>query len=439
MTLHIGYHVHPVLTYQRPYSAEDKARLWAHLDKIQPSALLFLNNVSDAWQAKSRYPSCVVVHRTHYAEEGGLYKTISPQEFYNRHAKEGDNGIVVNCLNEPSGYQSADDHKRMASWCAEVMELFGKAGKAVVTPNWGVGHPRENSYADFTELWDAFKAWPLHYLGVHEYWAYKGIEAGNGRVGRFLWLIAYLRGQGYPFPNLLFTEWGCDDLLDGSGKRGWRDSRTETAYAAECLEAARRYYDFSYVKGVCLFSWGNSGRKDSAEDWKTHDVSDAMEYQAMIEQAYKPEDKPTVNEPILGEYNRVIVPTDLGHVNLRSEPDSHSLDLGDVITGDVLYVYAGSRRSANGNIWVRVDHWRGGEKRNTGYMAVLPGVIYEKADKPELPATFDARQAYVNLLQAEICYHDAAIKNHQAQINLLLKMAESLNPQTHELKLENVA
>lgn len=380
MALHIGYHVHQVLTYQRPYSAEDKAKLWAHLDKIQPSALLFLNNVDDAWQAKSRYPSCVVVHRSHYSEEGGLYKTISPQQFYDRHAAEGHNGVVVNCLNEPSGYLSSDEHKRMAGWCADVMGLFGKAGIPVVTPNWGVGHPQENSYADFNELWDAFKAWPLHYLGAHEYWSYKGIEAGNGRVGRFLWWVAYLRNKGYPYPNIIFTEWGLDDLLDGSGKRGWKDSRTEKEYAAECLEAARRYYDFSYVKGVCTYSWGNSGRKDTAEDWITHDVSDAMEFQAMIEQE--------LTTPVVParkyEPGKDYVYTGANSFNIRNLPSTAITTVvkGQLKKDDRVRFANVDAVSADGHVWQQGTVYKEGNLEIAGWLAVGIIPLEEKQDAP---------------------------------------------------------
>lgn len=369
--MNIGYHIHQTKRGPRAYSSQEQTLLWTHLEAIQPSALLFLNNIDWARRAKRLLPNCTVIHRTHYQREGGLWEFLSPQQFYDRHASEGAEGVVVNVLNEPSGYQIIANHQAIAAWCAQVMMLFGRAGIPVVTPNFGVGHPAENAYSDFDELWQAFNDWPLHFVGLHEYWSYKGIQAGNGRVGRYLQLVNHLNAKGWRIPQIIFTEWGLDDLLDGSGLRGWRDSRQELVYAHECREAARQHYEQPYIRGVCLYCWGNSGLPGTAEDWTSHDVSEAYELHHKFEEAIVV----TPTAPAPGRYK--IYPP-VAAMNVRALPGTNQADIGDVTSGEEVEVLAGEAQPAGLYLWVQVQ-----TSTVRGWVALLPNLRFEPiTDQP---------------------------------------------------------
>lgn len=283
MTQKIGYHIHNVMRGPRPYTGQEETALFQHLERIQPSALLFLDDLGRAKRAKQLLPRCAVVHRSFRGDPSeGLFFNQTPRWVLDNYGASAEGGIIVNVMNEPGGY--GDHLGHVADWCAEVMELFGQRGLSLCIPNWGVGHPDEHKFTAMNVLWDALARWrDLHYYGIHEYWSYRGIESGNGRVGRHQWLATYLHGIGKPVPRMILTEWGIDNLLDGSTQRGFRDSRNEDQYADECIQAAEQDYNASYIVGMCIFSYGNSGLPGTSEDWTSFDVSGAATFQQRIE------------------------------------------------------------------------------------------------------------------------------------------------------------
>jgi hypothetical protein len=281
----IGYNVHNLMTYGRGWSAAEKTAFIAHVERVQPSTLLFLNDVDMARDIKRRLPDCAVVYRQHRQDDAGMHRTMTPQQAYDYFAPYAAGGLILNILNEPNGYAPADDPRLLsdlAEWCADVMRLFDRAGISLVLPNWGVGHPDDKRFDDLKPLWQAFGEMPRHYYGIHEYWTWRGVEPGNGRVARYLWWEDYMRRSGYTLPRVIVTEWGIDSALDGTPQRGYKDSRDGAAYAAECIRAIELYRP-GLVVGTCIFSWGNTGRQHHAEDWVTFDVAGDADFQRAME------------------------------------------------------------------------------------------------------------------------------------------------------------
>src|SRR5258706_649422 len=168
----ISLNIHNQLHPQRGYSTREQNDLFELLTRINPSTVLFMDNQPWAQYAKQILPACAVVARFWDANDGAFHNNLSPQDFFNRYKLTPKN-LVLNVLNEPNGY---GDLKKLAHWCAQVMELFGNAGISLVVPNFGEGHPDVDKLAELDELWSAFNKWhDFHYYGTHEYGTWRGM------------------------------------------------------------------------------------------------------------------------------------------------------------------------------------------------------------------------------------------------------------------------
>lgn len=255
---------------------------------------------------------------------------MTPQQAYDFFAPYAAGEMILNILNEPSGYVAEGTSRwlfDLADWCADVMRLFDRAGIPLVLPNWGVGHPDEKRVDDLKTLWQAFAEIPLHYYGIHEYWSWRGVEPGNGRVARYLWWEDYMVRNGYPLPRVIVTEWGIDSALDGTPQRGYKDSRTGLDYAAECVKAIELYRP-GLVVGTCIFSWGNTGYQYHADDWVTFDVSADTDFQRALEE-YALQNVVVDVNPGVGDARwtaaRLAPNTGNANVNVRTSPTTSSV------------------------------------------------------------------------------------------------------------------
>lgn len=287
----ISYNVHSQMHPQRAYSADEEAYLFDHLKRLNPPALLFMDSQSWALRAKQMLPGCAVVVRNWRADDGAFHYNLSPQAFFDLY-KNTPKNLVLNVLNEPNGY---GDLPKLAHWCAQVMDLFGAIGVAVVVPNFGEGHPDVDKLAELEELWKALDKWhDLHYYGSHEYGTWRGMifsESGKydvypWRVGRFeQFIVPYLKAHGHKVPNVILTEAGCDSAHDGTDKRGWRSIWNEQQYVDQLMLAMNKVYNQPHYIGLCLFSYGNTGKDFTESDWRTFDVSEAKTLHKLIENA----------------------------------------------------------------------------------------------------------------------------------------------------------
>lgn len=305
----LAYNVHSQMHPQRAYSADEEAYLFDHLKRLNPPALLFMDNQSWALRAKQMLPACSVVVRNWRADDGAFHYNLSPQTFFDLY-KNTPKNLVLNVLNEPNGY---GDLKKLAHWCAQVMDLFGAIGVAVVVPNFGEGHPDVDKLAELEELWTALDKWhDLHYYGCHEYGTHRGMIFNEGgkfdvfpwRVGRFeQFIVPYLKAHNHKIPNVILTEAGCDSAHDGTDKRGWRSIWNEQQYFDQLMLAMNKVYSQPHYVGLCLFSYGNTGKDFTESDWRSFDVSEAktlhklLESQVVTPPAPLPVPTPTPPEP----------------------------------------------------------------------------------------------------------------------------------------------
>lgn len=287
----IGYHYQNLMTYQRAYSAEEEQALFDHFARIRPGASLFLDNEGRAVRAKQLVPECAVVVRSYrnQNDEGKLFQTLTPQQCFELY-KNTPKGLIRNILNEPDGY---GDLKALAHWLAQVMDLFGNAGIPIAVPNFGEGHPDVDRLADLEELWKALDKWhSLHSYSTHEYGSHLGMTFNVGgkfdmfpwRVGRFeTFIVPWLLKHGHKIPNVIITEFGCDSAHDGTDKRGWKTCWSEKQYFDEIQGAIAKVYYQPHYAGLCLFSYGNTGRQFTENDWVTFDLSQAADFKKLLE------------------------------------------------------------------------------------------------------------------------------------------------------------
>lgn len=276
-----GINLHPTIKGQQ-YSSAQKTYLAQFLGKLNASANLVMDNWDAALAYKQMMPKNIVVFRKFHPREGDLWNLLTPEQWHEGMRAYTDPNIVLYCCNEPTTYVLKADMEKKVKWLVRVMELFGNEGNSLVVDNVGTGH---YDYTWFTDddkwlivkpLFDAFKRYPKMFWGLHEYFSYRGLEIGNGRVGRHAEMARLLKLRGYDMPPVLLTEVGCDQI-DDTGKRGFKNSMTENQYAAALTDAQRSTWYAPYIKGAMIYSYGSS-----TTEWETFDLSDSLVLHAVL-------------------------------------------------------------------------------------------------------------------------------------------------------------
>lgn len=276
----IGVNLHPTIKGQQ-FSSAQKTYLAQFLGRLNASANLVMDSWESALAYKQMMPKNIVVFRKYHPREGDLYNLLTPEQWHEGMRAYTDPNIVLNCMNEPSTYVLKADMEKKIKWLVRVIELFGNEGNSLVVDNVGTGHydytwlTESDKWAIVEPLFAALKKYPNMFWGCHEYFSYRGLEIGNGRVGRHAEMYKHLKAKGYE-PPLLLTEVGCDQI-DESGKRGFKNSMTENQYAANLTDAQRSTWYVPYLKGAMIYSYGSS-----TTEWETFDMSDSLVLHAVL-------------------------------------------------------------------------------------------------------------------------------------------------------------
>lgn len=444
MTSKISYHVQSKMTYGRDYSAAELDYLFQHLERLQPGALLFLDQTDWAKRAKQLLPNCAVVIRPWDINEGAQFEQYSARQYYDKFAGKADGGLILNILNEPSGY---GDLKRIAHWGAEILDLFGKAGISVALPAFGEGHPDVNRLHDLDELWSAFDAWNhLHYWNSHEYGTWRGMiynEPGKWdvypwRVGRFeTFIVPFLKENGHKIPRVILTEFGCDSAHDSTDKRGWKTIWNEREYFDQLKLAVEKVYNQPHYVGLCLFSYGNTGREFAEFDWVSFDVSGAKELHGLLEQ-YAAQDSPTTPPPPV--IANPPLPVDLGEPMtidvdgvwlMRSEPRASSAKIGTLRNRERILVYPKTQYPDGSNLWhvvKRLKPTEGEASEGWSAVSIIPPVVPlpppAEPEPPPVPAIPDWRPEFIEMYRQQAAI---ALAQHSLYIMLANKLQEQLD------------
>ncbi len=324
----ISYNIHAQMVTDTP-------RLKNHLQKIQPAAVLVLDGLGLAQELKAMLPNAIIVHRNYGVTKGDddVHHRVSPQQWMDLRAKESDGGIFLYTTNEPGFDQQCVD------WHIQLMQLAIQRGVKLVIGNWAVGTPGAEDWSkaqQMLQLLDQHR--DLFIMGLHEYacgvitsgfyggypdnaGVQPGTPGGQNLIpkdkwptdvskitmfhcGRFHFLINYCQKNNIKPPRIVLTEHGMDDVSDIKpwadkltrpsqylNIRGWKTLQSQwnlwynpvgwsaqRAYFEQLAWADRTIYQNSPVEAQMIFSWAHS-----SPDWDQFDVSEASEFQSLLE------------------------------------------------------------------------------------------------------------------------------------------------------------
>jgi hypothetical protein len=206
----------------------DKGRLFAHLDALQPRALVVLDDVGIARELKGRYPNTIVIYRFNGdGGDGDLHRKYQAAEWLEKMiGKVGDNAIHYHTTNEPTL------DKQLIDWHVELVKAANDRGVALCVLNLAVGNPEPEQWVSAKPLLELLAVHRQHILGSHEYAGgviTSGLIGGNPtlikpdtwpqnvsgitqfHMGRFNFLLQYC-------PSM-------DSTTPATSEAGWRPSR----------------------------------------------------------------------------------------------------------------------------------------------------------------------------------------------------------------------
>lgn len=317
----ISYNVHA-------HGIPDRNAFMAHLERLQPKAILIMDDLGLAQSIKARIPNTIVIHRNWGVTQADddVFAKVSPQRWIDLRGHETDGKIALHTSCEPGWGQDVID------WHVKLMELCAPRGIPLVIGNWAVGTPQPEQWPmarRMLELLDQHR--DLFVLGLHEYACgvitsglvggapddprhpnYIPVENWPGSVqgitmfhcGRFNFLLNYCHSIGLRPPRIIMTEHGFDDVsdikpwastlrlrgpylnirgwktivdqwTDWYGGRGWS---AERALFEQLAWADRTIYQPSPVEAQCIFCWGHTDKV-----WEQFDMARAGEFQSLLE------------------------------------------------------------------------------------------------------------------------------------------------------------
>lgn len=280
----LGVNIHPKIRGGEEYSAQEKTDRIAFLDELNPSGIVVMDDFNFAIWCKNRYPNCEVIHRVSHKMDGKFWSLLSPLEYYNGMKYYQKYDIRMYIMNEPSTYTDNATMQAKVRWLTEVMTLYGKDHYPTVIDNVGTGHYDFTWFIDpvrwniIKPLFDAFQAYDTNHWGLHEYFSYRGLENGNGRVGRHAQMAAYLQlhkqsnGLPYKMPSVHLTEVGCDHI-DNTNHRGYVSSMTDPTYGATLVQAQQTAWNVPYIKSASIYCYGSVAGEADKYEWYDYDIS----------------------------------------------------------------------------------------------------------------------------------------------------------------------
>ena len=317
--------------------AINESALEKHLRILKPELVHVLNNPTYAAHLKRNVIPDSHIYLRHYDADGDGNDWIqyTPQQYFDKYAWETMNGALgLQISNEP-GF-GRDVTQKLVGFMAEGVKrgiLVAPGGFSVGSPPGTVGewaihddfvkiicdHPTLLSYSAH----EYFQVLPTSGMitadtqpGEQLYFANhlrdisdwpSNIERLTGmfHVGRCKAFVDYARSKGYRAPVVDITEHGCDDveggklkewrmsLRNGQNIRGYKPCEQQWAewfglsraltYTTMLAWIRNTIYKPLGVRGATLFTWGNSGKADTSEDWQTFDCATDFEFQTALE------------------------------------------------------------------------------------------------------------------------------------------------------------
>lgn len=329
----------------------DRVKLFQHLEKLRPVAVVVMDDVKTAADIKSLLPDTTVIFRFNGDRgDGDLHMRYTPQEWLDKMLAKlgGDKRIMLATTNEPTLT------RRLIKWHEDLIPLANAAGVSLCVLNLATGNPKPEEWELARPLLELLAVHRQHVMGLHEYsggvitsgliggypdnagkapgtpgglnlippqnWPTDVSNVTRYHMGRFKFLTDYCAAQHIKPPRIILSEHGFDDTSDikpwldtlrktspYASIRGWRTLvnqwrvwfpvwNADQAYFEQLRWANETIYRDSPVEAQCLFCWGNSG------GWEGFDLSGAGDFQKLLETYAQetpsvPQSLPHYNDP----------------------------------------------------------------------------------------------------------------------------------------------
>lgn len=319
-----------------------------------------------------------VVHRR-YNENDSRWHLIgtTPEQWVNAHAADGQHGVIVQAFNEPSGFEKM---RELSDYVAELMHYAHNAKIRLVVPNFAVGHPDTDAIArgDFDSMILAFKTYPEHFLGLHEY-AQQAPKHETYHIRRYRFLTDRFKLLRVPVPQILITETGRD--YGGGSGDGWRVifNNNQSRYVQFLTDIGSIYTPDKVF--AAIFGYG------PGYGWESFNIEDANE----VLEALPRMGQVTISAPVPPGSQITPKPANAGQpipsrirttssINVRSRPSVYAPVIRQLRNRDSVSYFAGGTVKADGYTWFFVEFGAG----ESGWQALVYQYPYEQWITPAL-------------------------------------------------------
>lgn len=259
----MGFNIHAAGVAGAP---DGWSGLHRRIAALRPASCLIMDfDNRRALELKRLFPSMNVVLRMYY-EQDHDWRAYSASGWMAAFGGQSADGIILQYLNEPTGYGTRSDMEALTQRCMEVAVMARSQGVRLALPNFAVGHPDtahiESGVFDplIRELARGF-----HVLGLHEYAQQSADEAHH--ITRYRAWFERAAQIGVARPRIIITETGRD--VGGGYGDGWRAVMNDAQYAVLLRGIAQRYAPDGV--SACIYGYGfNHDPK-----WHNFDVSAA--------------------------------------------------------------------------------------------------------------------------------------------------------------------
>lgn len=317
------------------------------------------------------------------------YYIASPQDYLDQYGAYAQGNMILNVLNEPSGYLDSASTTRLITWMSELLTIAARRKLQLCILNWSDRHPKlidgqwDNAFDDIIKIAAGYPE--LFYVGVHMYGPDKLTEHLKGYFKRCETL-------GIQPNRVICSEFGLDTTGgadNGYKSRGWTGKQYADWQIGQVKSDLKPFIDSGKLVGLCTFCAGNSG------GWQHFDIEPDMEYRTAIETASKMEElepvttyvKPVQPSPItivpkpdnvIMGTNRVIQSFKGGQLyrHLRIEPRWDATDTAQVYKGTVIRVYDFPSEKGAVNKSGEIGTWKYVEKLDSEKQVIASGWMW---------------------------------------------------------------
>ncbi len=261
---------------------------------MRPPVILTMTGSHHATSLAQQLPETLVIHRGW--NDNRLHWDISPERFVENHKHLAEFGVVVHTTNEPPNPNNEDEALRLVLWHENVIRLSAQYNLKLCILNFGAGGPDIDKWGMYDSLLRLVaENRDRVFMGLHEYAVgviYSGmenihnIELGSTidwrdwagviyptlpintdnynlwHTGRYKHLLKYCEDNNIDKPQIIFTEYGWDQLTDNISTEYLRELAAEHPPVAP-FEHYRGWRSLERVWN----EWGNNFSMINQLEW----------------------------------------------------------------------------------------------------------------------------------------------------------------------------